>query len=424
MSIAAIAAIMLFNLVLMVTGACLLWGIRGWESWGELLRLLGLAYLTAVCCFGVVLVNALVIGVPFGWLTLAGLLASLAAGGLVVGRLLDRRLPQLPRIRPIRRPRHTAPPTWIGTLGVSGLVLYLEATFRAGRIAPLQEWDAIAFWIPKAEAILTFGGLDERFFSTLPGPSYSPQVPALVASTFRFIGHPDPITIHLQFWFLFVGFMAAVAGLLAPRVRPLFLWPPLLLVALAPEMVTNVLLVQADKLLDYFVALGLILIALWLVDRQPWQLVLAGAFLSGAMLTKREGFLLVACLIAAALVASWSHKRETWPQLLGTAAIAFALTRPWHHWFASRGIASDDGQEGPALGYLGFVRHPERIWPSLRLTLETLFASDVWLLVTPLVIVAVLAAALVGSRLLALYAGSFLLFGMLACSWVTATTES
>src|SRR5205823_10079145 len=105
------------------------------------------------------------------------------------------------------------------------VAVYLEALFRSGRLAALTEFDGWFFWVPKAKAIFYFGDLDNQFFRELPNQSYPPLVPAIEAAAFRFMGSADVVTLHLQFWFLFVGFVAAVAGVLAPRVPPLFVWP-------------------------------------------------------------------------------------------------------------------------------------------------------------------------------------------------------
>jgi hypothetical protein len=418
MSVAAISGIIGLNLVLLAAGSGLLWGIRGWEAWSELARLAGIAHMLGVASVGVLFVNELVVGIPFSAATVLLTAAAVLLAGVVLGRALGRKLPPL-RVPVLRRVRAGAV---VSAAGAGLTVLYLEAQFRAGRLAPLSEWDAMAFWVPKAKAIYYFGDLDKQFFTILAGPSYPPLVPSLEASTFEFMGGPDSITLHLMFWFLFVGFLAGVAGVLAPRVRPLLLWPALLVVAVTPELVHNVLLAQADKLLDYFVALAALMLALWLVERAPWQLVLAGVFLSAAMLTKREGFLFAACLTVAAMAASWRRWRGAWPRLLVVVGLAFALSRPWHEWFASRGIATGASQEGPARGYLGFIEVPGRIWPSLRLTLDTLFTSDAWLLAAPLFVIAVAVAFLAGARLLPLFASAYLVLGVLGCSWVTVTT--
>ena len=48
--------------------------------------------------------------------------------------------------------------------------------------APLQ-WDAWAFWLPKAKSLLDFGGLDTAVggFTSFANPGYPPLVPALEA---------------------------------------------------------------------------------------------------------------------------------------------------------------------------------------------------------------------------------------------------
>jgi hypothetical protein len=417
----AIAGVVGLNLLLLVAGSGALWGVRGWKAWSELARLAGLAYLLGVASVGVLLVNELVLGIPFAFATVVLTALFVFLAGVALGRALGRTLP------PLRNPAHerVRGPMLISAVGAALATVYLEALFRAGRLADLYEWDAMAFWVPKAKAIYYFGGLDEQFFRTLAGPSYPPLVPALEASAFEFMGATDEVTLHLMFWFLFAGFLAAVAGLLAPHVHAMILWPALLLVALTSELVDNATLVLADKPLDYFIGLAVLLLALWLLERSPWQLALAGVFLAATMLTKREGYLFVACAVAAAIAASWRTRRTAWPALVLVAGLAFAISRPWHHWFASRGIARGASQEGPALGYLGFVHALGRVWPSLRLTLSTLFVDGSWLLVAPLCAIAITAALVAGSpRVLPVFAGSFLVLGILGCSWVTATTET
>lgn len=214
MSAQALAGLALFNLFLLAVGAGLLWGIRGWVTWVEFLRLSGVAYFLGVAGLMTVATLELVLGAPYslGTLLLSGLV--LGAAGVFWGR--RRRRPG--------RGRLVLPSGGVAlaTAVLVGLaVVYLEGLFRAGRLRGLQEYDAWAFWVPKAKAIYLFGDLDAHFFSSLPGPTYPPLVPALQASAFHFMGSADTVTLHLQYWFLMVGFAAAAAGLLLPRVSPL-----------------------------------------------------------------------------------------------------------------------------------------------------------------------------------------------------------
>jgi hypothetical protein len=395
-SVHAIVGLVGFNLLLLIAGSGALWGVRGWEAWSELARLAGLAYLLGVACVGVLLVNELVLGIPFAFATvvLTALIVFLA--GVALGRALGRTLP------PLRNParERVRGPLLISAVGAGLVTVYLEALFRSGRLAGLSEWDSMAFWVPKAKAIYFFGGLDEAFFRTLAGPSYPPLIPSLEAASFEFMGSTDTVTLHLLFWFLFAGFIAAIAGLLAPRVPPLLLWPAVGLVLLAPRVYERVLDPQADFLLDYFWALAVLLIALWLLERRPWQIVLATLFLGAAMLTKREGYLLTACAIVAALLASRGEWRSVWPRLAIVGGCAVALTAPWRIWFESRHLPG----EGAEAGGLGLLSHLDRLPSSTGLALESFFDPKRWLLVAPAVIIALCTAWLAGRRKLALYA--------------------
>jgi hypothetical protein len=404
----SLLGLVLLNGFLLAAGACVLFAVRGWRSWGELLRLGGLAYLLGVAGCGSLWVLELVAGIPFTLATI--LLTGLAVGaaGAAAGARLGRRLP------PRARPRLPALPLG-GAVFAAAAVVLLEALFRSGRLRALTEYDAWAFWVPKAKALYLLHGLDEHFFTTLPGPSYPPLVPALEAAAFHFMGSADTVTLHLQFWFLLAGFAAAVAGLLAHRVPPLLLWPPALLALVAPQVVGRALQPQGDLLLDELAGAAALLTALWLLERRRWQLVAAGMLLAGAMLTKREGFLLAACILAAALAASARDARRSWPLLLGTGVAAFLVSLPWRIWFEAKGLPSD----APEAGGLGLLDHLDRAWPSLHLTLRVLFAYGDWLLVAPVAVLAVAAALLAGRAALAVYAGTLLVLCVLGFSWIT-----
>jgi hypothetical protein len=284
--------------------------------------------------------------------------------------------------------------------------------FRAGRLAGLSNWDGWAFWVPKAKAIYYFGGLDEQFFRELANPSYPPLVPALEAAAFEQMGSADTVTLHVQFWFFLAGFVAAVVGLLAPRVPSLLLWPFLLFVLVAPRVVTRTLEPQADFLLDYFFAVAALLVALWLLEQRPWQLVAASLFLAGAVLTKREGQLLAVSVLVAALVASWGTRRFAWPRIAGAGASVLVLALPWRIWFTSRDLRGDL----PGTGVLGLFDHLDRPWPALRSVLVAVSDFQVWLLVLPLAAIAVGLAFVAGARVLPTYAA--LVYGLALAGFV------
>ena len=66
MTLRAILGLVALNAGYAVLGITLLWAIRGFARWTDVLRLAGLAYLLAVAAFGVVWTQLLVVGVPFG----------------------------------------------------------------------------------------------------------------------------------------------------------------------------------------------------------------------------------------------------------------------------------------------------------------------------------------------------------------------
>jgi hypothetical protein len=403
----SIGGLVAVNLLLLLVGSAALHALRGFTSWSEALRLGGLSYMLGVAMVGVVFVLELVVGLPVSWPTIILTGAALIAAGLTAGHVLGRRFPV--RKLAVRR-------VSLSAAVFAGLaVVYFEALFRSGRLAGLYEFDGWVFWVPKAKAIYFFGGLDHQFFSELPGESYPPLVPALTSTSFHFMGSPDVVTLHLQFWFFLVGFVAAVAGVLSRRVPPILLWPPILLLLVTPHVVGYALQAEADFLLDELLALAALLVGLWLVEQRAWQLVGAGVLLAGAMSTKREGYLLAACIVLSALLASARRARAAWPPLLLTAAAAVVITVPWRVLLVVRDLPAG----GPEAGGVGLFTHADRAWPSLRLALSTLFDFDIWLIVAPLALVAIAAVIVTERRLLAVYALALFVLAVAAFTWTT-----
>ena len=301
----AIAGLALLNAVLLVVGTSVLWSLRGFPTWSDVVRLSGLAYLLGVASLGAVLVFELTVGIPVGLISVLVSSSLLCAGACVAGFAVGR-------ARPSGRPnvRLTVPTAIFAAL----VIVYFEALFRSGRLAGLYEWDGWAFWVPKAKAIYYFGGLDENFFNELPAQTYPPLVPAFEAVAFHFMGSVDQVTLHLQFWFFYLGFVGAVIGLLCTRVRPLLLWPFVLLMLCSPNLSGGELTAQGDFVLAELMVTAALLIGLWLLERERWQLYAAALTLGGGVLTKREGYLIAFCVLVAALVASrltgpgrWRH---------------------------------------------------------------------------------------------------------------------
>lgn len=401
MTLRAIFGLVLANLTFLGVGAALLWGLGGWRWWTELVRLSGVAYLLGAASLTTLLTVELVLSVPINAATIAVSCIGLAAAGLVLGW---RRAHPRPALRP---------PEWefprlslFVALFVAGIVVYLEALFRAARLTgAAAEWDGWAFWIPKAEAIYFFERFEPEFVSNLPGlsASYPPGLPALHSVVFHAMGASDEVTLHLQYWFYAAGFVAALAGLLAKRVNPTLVFPLLLLVLLMPNLLQRMTTTYADVPLGYLVAVAALLVLLWILERQGWQLAVATILFGGAIVTKREGIALVGCVLLAGFVASWRDWRRFWPRLTVAALVVLALAIPWRVWFMAHGLPSD----GPAAGYLGAFGYLERVRPALDLAVTTLFERAGWGYVPLLAAAAVLLAALAGAWRAVVYTGVF-----------------
>ena len=227
------------------------------------------------------------------------------------------------------------------------------------------------------------------------------------------MGSADDVTLHLQYWFYAAGFVGALAGLLAPRVRQNILAPVLLLVLLAPSLVGRLTWTYADLPLGYLVAVAALLLFLWIEGQQAWHLAVGILLLSGAMLTKREGALFAACVLLAAFCASWRQWRFAWPRLAVAALAGVALVLPWRIWFTSQGLPSD----APSTGFLGAFTDFERAWPSLELVASTLFEQKLWLLVPVLFVAATALAVLSRGWTVAVYGIVFVVSAAAAATW-------
>ncbi len=410
MSVGAILGLIALNLWFSLVGVAVIFGLRGWTTWLDLGRLLGVAYMAGVGGMGIAMTWQLTLGIDLSVASILGLGALIMAVAVVCGFLLGHPLPPWPTHSRISRSGSIAAGFFAALA-----VVYLEAQFRAGRLAGLYEFDAWSFWVPKAKAIYFFGALDPQFFHELPGPSYPPLVPALEAAAFHFMGSPDEVTLHLQFSFLLLGFVAALIGLVAGRVPALLFWPPVLLVLVTPHVVDHALQPEGDFLLDELFALAAVALALWLLNPEPPFLRLTALFLGAAVLTKREGVVLAACVLIAMLVATLREARFAWPRLAAVGLVTVATLVPWRVFLLVRDLPGG----GPEAGGLGLLSNLDRGWPSLRLALSTLFDFDIWLIIIPLLVLAIAAAAAVGPRQLVTYASVLCVLCVAAFTWST-----
>jgi hypothetical protein len=403
----ALAGLLALNVLYLTSGAAVLWVVRGWKTWSEILRLAGVAYLLGVALMGTLWSLALVAGISISAGFLLASFGIVVVCGLAGGRLLGHSWPARPAPR-------VSPDGVVGAIGLAATAIFLAALFRAARLSGLYSWDAWSFWVPKAKAIYFWGSLDERFLATVPHGSYPPLLPILDAAAFEFMGAPDVVTLHVQFSIFAAAFVFAAAGLLSERVPAWILWPSLLLVLVAPRVGDRLLTPQADFLLDYFVVTAAVLLVNWVDDGHRWQLASAALLLAGAGLTKREGLMLAACVFAAALVVSCTRWRARWPGLVAAAAAVALAAVPWRVWYAAHGI----GSELPPTGIVGAL-DGRRLGPSLRLAFDVLFDAGLWSLVVPLGLAAIALAILGRAATPAVFAAVLLILMTLGGAWVT-----
>jgi hypothetical protein len=384
-----IGGVLALNLLFLLAGCGLLWGLRGWSEWTELVELAGVAYVLGVGFVGVLATLVLVAGAGLSTPTILLLTIGTAAGGAAAGVLRRRPLPR--RLGRWGRPRS---PGAIAGAGLAVLTLTLVADFaRAAYHHPVLDWDAFAFWLPKAKAIYFFGGLDEHLFRSLPGPSYPVLVPALDAMNFRFMGAADDTLLGLQYWLLFAGFAFAVAGLLRGLVRPVLVWLFLAVAVVIPDLDVRLLNLIADWPLDIFFALAALALVCWLRTRETWLLGVYTVSLAAMLATKREGQLLMACLVAGGIAATVWRSRRASVTIAGLAVAAYLVNVPWRLWWTSRGLLSD----APPGGVFHVTADSDRIFGGLGLVLRLLFDYHHWLVPVPVAIAAAV-AGLVGRR--------------------------
>ena len=106
-------------------------------------------------------------------------------------------------------------------------------------------------------------------------------MPILDATAFHVMGSADTISFHLQFWFLALGAVAALAGCLCRHAPAWALWPSLLAVIVVPRFGERLLTPQADVLVDVFFVVAAVLLALWLLDGRGWRLAVVAVLLGG-----------------------------------------------------------------------------------------------------------------------------------------------
>ena len=368
------------NACFLVAGAGILRLLGFWRSVRDLLFVVAIAYMAGVAVVGVLATIGLSVGLSVSGpevLVLCGLLGT--AGFL--------RKPDVAR-RPTARPGGAAlvvsiaaAVALVGYLAVLLLVSYREPMGAVG-------YDGWAIWLTKAKAIYLLGGLDERVFA---GQAYSSinrdyplLVPAVEAIDFHFMRGMATGLLHLQFWLLLAGFVAAVAQILRDRVQPVLLWPALLMVAAAPAVLRQLDLAAGDLVLATFFTLGALAAWRFVDEADPRWLALAVLFLAAALATKRDALGFAAAFFLALGIATYRRRRGLRLVTAGLG-VAVATIVPWYVWIARHHVPS----KHPASAFVNpahLASTADRIGPALNALASQSFRLDRWLLVLPLLL--------------------------------------
>lgn len=399
----SVFGVLVLNLLFLLAGSCVLWGAGAWTTWGDWAWSSGVSYMSGLCAVSVLATLVPIYGGSLSAGAILALVAGVGVAGIVVG--IARRRPF-----PTSSTTRTAPD--LVTLALAGVTLLLLLLFfRVARIEPMTSWDAWGFWMTKAKAIYYFGGLDLSIFRQT-WPSYPILVPALAAMNFRFMGAADTTALAVQWWLLGAGFVWASAGMLR-RVAPARVtWLFLAIFVALPQFDQRLLERTADWPLDLFFGVAACALLVWVLTRETWLVVVFCLGLSAALLTKREGLLLAACLVAAGLLAADARRRSTWLAILGATAVAYLPAIPWRLWWTSRHLPGDTPPGGLVHAtFTGLGQAPR----AFELVAQLTFRYGFWLGTAPLA----LAAAIVCLRASNRRAAVFFLaaFGLTFIGW-------
>ena len=393
-----------------------LYGLGFVRSGRDALRHSGLALVAGWAALGIVESTLLVLGAPLSRLVVALSAVGIAtAGAFLARRVSARRLPLV---------GEPGPGSWIAVAGASVVVVQFAALLRRALAegGPLQ-WDAWAFWLPKARSIVDFGGLDTGLggFTSFAHATYPPLLPALEASAFAIMGNTNASPLAVQHWVVAVAFIGALASLLGVRVRPAILWPCLALLALLPTFTSLLGSSLGDEPLMLLVGLGGACSALWLLERDVRFAALAGLFLAASALAKSEGLEIAAVVAATTLVVAVARppRQPLAPALVLLAP--FAAILPWKIWTGINDVpASPDYRLSDALHPGLLADRLDRLSYAAGKLPGYVFGPSHWLLAVPLMLAGALLAAprRPGLSLLALVSVFAVPLGLLVVYWI------
>ncbi|MFL6019589.1 MAG: hypothetical protein ACJ74A_00480, partial [Gaiellaceae bacterium] len=264
------------NVLMLATGVGVLPLLGVAHSWRTLLQRSGLAYLCGIIVSTIVAAQLALVHVGFGWIGLS-LLAALSVAFTIL------------RLRGTERAAWRRP-GWLAIATVVALAALVVEYARAFALAPLDRYDAWAIWALKGHALYSLGWADPVVFAgseyRFANLDYPLLLPSLEAIDFRAMGAFDTQLLHLQFVFLLVAALAALATVLRERVPTPLLCIAILALAVAPDLFDQLLTAYADLPLALLFAVGVAAAGRWLVTNERWSLAVTTLCFGGALLTK------------------------------------------------------------------------------------------------------------------------------------------
>jgi len=418
-----------FNLACTAVGFCLLApSLRGLRA-VTIATYAGVALLVGTGVVGVALCVAAPFGAHVGLVAFAVAAAVLAAAGLAAARFL----PPLLRAHPVSAPPPSSPlADAVATAAAAGILVVLALAVVGGfRSSPWLD-DTWYFWLPKGRALDTVG-LDPQLWRPDPslhmvfGNDYEspyfirPDNPlwwsVVLNLVMRFVGAIDMRAVNGELAFLLVAFVGATGRLLWGWVRPWLLFPGLLLLLSAPELLRQAQGGDADVPLAIYLALAVLAALGWLAERSGFALLLTFAFAATAIQVKSEGLLELVLFLAILSVLAWRAGRALLP-LWGTVLAAFAASVPWLVWRSKHDVSNVFSLRN-ALSPSYLRHHTALLHGGVRILGDHLTSVHEWSLLVPLAVVLGVIAAIRDRRLVWLAPPAFLGFGYAFFVWIS-----
>ncbi len=353
----------------------------------------GVSYVVGVASVGVLATLLLILGASLAVWQVLVVCAVLAACGLVRDRRIE-----------LARPRVS--PWWAVVLAGAFLaVLGVDLFYQ-----PLWAYDAWAQWTPKAKSFVLFGGLDARYFETsAPNSDYPLLVPAVEAIDFRFMGDFATQVLHLQFFFLIVGYAAALFEVLRLRARAVFVWTLIATVIVAPSLGIQAAYAVADVPVAVFFSLAGVFAWIWLEERDARALALLAIFSAGAVASKNEGVLFVGTLFAVLIALEATQRAWRAGALTACAGLAALVgILPWRLWARAHDLTNYYAGSSLSFDHIG------RVPISAGRLLREAFDPTSWLALLPLAIAAAVLAWIYGGT----RRGPLLVLGTIALCYI------